>query len=398
MGMIGTIATKAHMKQRLLTPGPTMVPEDTLLELARPVFYHRSAQFRQLLGEVTEGLQYVFRTRHPVLTLTASGTGGMEAAVACCLPPGSKAICCIAGRWGERWRHLCQTFGVEPICLTAPHGEPVRPEQLAHALAQHPDAAGVCATLSETATGVRNDIAAFGRLTAPTPALLLVDAISGLAAIECRTDDWHIDVCVSGSQKALMLPPGLAFVSVSDRAWQRMEDHPPERVFYFDLRKYRDALKTGDAPYTPANSLVRALKVSLDRLRAEGIENVWARHARIAAAARAGVQAMNLELFASQPADGLTVFRVPAGIDGAALLAELQKKHGIHLTGGQDTLKGKIIRLGHMGYTDQFDVLAALSALELVLLQMGHPLEPGRGVAAFQQSLARSIRTPGTGM
>jgi aspartate aminotransferase-like enzyme len=378
------------MKPRLLTPGPTPVPEDVLLETAKPVFYHRSAQFRQLLTDVTEDLQYVFCTKNPVLTLAASGTGGMEAAVANCLPSGSKAICLISGRWGERWRNLCKAFGVEPVAVTAPYGEPVRPEQLAEALRKHPDAVGVCATLSETATGVRNDVQSFGALVAPTPAVLLVDGISGLGVVECRTDDWRVDICVTGSQKALMLPPGMAFVSVSDKAWRKIEQNPTHG-FYFDLRRYREGLKTGDAPFTPALSLVRGLRLSLKRLRGEGIENVWARHARVAAAARAAVQALGLELFASQPADGLTVFKAPDGLDGVVLLTKLEKQYGVKLAGGQDALKGKIVRLGHMGYIDQWDVLAALGALELVLLEMGWPVEAGTGVAAFQQALARDV-------
>jgi aspartate aminotransferase-like enzyme len=382
------------MKQRMLTPGPTPVPEDTLLEMARPVFYHRSPQCRQLLVEVMEDLQYVFCTRQTVLPLTCSGTGGMEAAVGSCVPPGAKVICLISGRWGERWRNLARAFGAEVVSVTVPYGQAVQPGQLALALAQNPDAAAVCATLSETATGVRNDVAAFGKLVAQTPALLLVDSISGLGVMECRTDDWHIDLNVTGSQKALMLPPGLAFVSVSEKAWRRIDATAP-RGFYFDLRKYRDGLKaTGDTPFTPAHTLLRALKVSLKQLRTEGIENVWARHARVAAAARAGVQALNLELFAAQPADGLTVFKVPEGIDGAALLGKMEKKYGMRLAGGQDTLKGKIGRLGHMGYIDQWDVLAAIAALELVLLEMGHAVEPGAGVTAFQQALAQGVPRP----
>jgi aspartate aminotransferase-like enzyme len=212
--------------------------------------------------------------------------------------------------------------------------------------------------------------------------------------MECRTDDWHIDLCVTGSQKALMLPPGLAFVSVSDKAWQRIEQNPPGRVFYFDLRKYRDKINDPDTPFTPAHTLVRALRHSLRRIRAEGIENVWARHARMAAAARAGVRALGLELLAAQPVDGLTVIKMPPGIDGQAVLSRLEKQYGIKLAGGQDTLKGKVVRLGHMGYTDPFDVLAGLSALELVLLEMGHALEPGAGVAAAQQVLARAVAAP----
>jgi aspartate aminotransferase-like enzyme len=379
------------MKPRLLTPGPTPVPEETLLELARPVTYHRTAQFRQVLTEVLDDLKYVYCTKNTVVALTASGTGGMEAALGNVVPPGGKAICLISGRWGERWRNLCKAFGIEAVNVTVPYGESVQPDQLAAALKQHPDAAAVCATLSETATGARNDIRSFGRLVAPTPAVFVVDAISGLGVVECRTDDWQIDLCVTGSQKALMLPAGLAFVSVSDKAWQKIDANTALRAFYFDLRKYRESLKGGDTPFTPANTLVRALRHSLKRLRAEGIENAWARQSRMAAAARAGVQALGLELFAREPADGLTVFKVPAGLDGVALLTKLEKQYGLKLAGGQDVLKGKIVRLAHMGYIDQFEVLAAISGLELVLLEMGHPVEPGTGVAAAQQVLAQAV-------
>jgi aspartate aminotransferase-like enzyme len=379
------------MKQRLLTPGPTPVPEETLLELARPVPYHRTPEFRQLLREVTEDLQYVFRTKNPVLTLTSSGTGGLEAALVNCLPPGAKAICLIAGRFGERWRNLCRAFGIEAVSVTTPYGQAVSPEQLAGALKDHPDAQAVCATLCETSTGVAHDIAAFGRLTASTPAVLLVDAISGLGAMEYRGDDWQVDVCVAGSQKALMLPPGLAFVSVSDKAWKLIERNPNPRAFYFDLKKARVKLQENDTPYTPAHTLVRALRVSLKRIRAEGIEAVWARQARVAAAARAGFQAMGLELFAARPADGLTVPRMPPGIDGTVLLGKLEKQYGLKLANGQDQLKGKIIRLAHMGYLDQFDVLTGLAGVELVLKEMGHPVEPGSGLAAAQRVLAEAV-------
>jgi serine---pyruvate transaminase len=380
-------------KFRLLTPGPSPVPEDTLLELAKPVFYHRSAEFRQLFGEVEEDLRYVFRTRHRVMTLTCSGTGAMEAAVSNTLPPGSKAICLISGRWGERWRNLCKAFGVESVNVTVPYGQAVQPEHLARALADHPDALAVFATLSETATGVANDLAGFGKLVGPTNKLLIVDTISGLGVMECQTDDWSIDINVTGSQKALMLPPGLAFLSVSDKAWKQIEQNTAARVFYFDLKKYRDNLKDNDTPFTPAHTLIRALRVSLKRIRAEGIENVWARHARMGAAARAGMKAMGLELFAERPAEGLTVAKVPPGIDGNALIAKLEKQYGLRLANGQDVLKGKIVRLAHMGYADQFEVLAALSGIELVLLEMGFAVKPGSGVAAAQQVLAEGIRS-----
>lgn len=376
-------------KQRLLTPGPTPVPEETLLELARPVVYHRTAEFRQVLGEVLEDLRYVYQTSNPVIPLTCSGTGGLEAAVVNTVPSGARVICLVAGRFGERFRNICKAFGAETVVVSAPPGEPVPPEHLARALAEHPDAVAVTATLSETSTGVANDVAGYGKLVAATGAVLLVDAISGLGVMECRTDAWHVDLCVTGSQKALMLPPGLAFVSVSDKGWRAIEQNPSPRAFYFDLKKAREALRTNDTPYTIAHTLVSALRVSLKKIRAEGIEQVWAYQERNAAAARAGFRAMGLELLATRPAAGLTVARLPAGIDGTALLARLERGYGLKLAGGQDSLKGKIIRLGHMGYIDQFDVLAALAGVELVLIEMGYSLEPGQGIAAAQQVWAR---------
>lgn len=380
------------MKQRLLTPGPTPVPEETLLELAKPVFFHRTPEFRQILGEVLADLQYVFCTKNPVIPLTSSGTGGLEAAIANCLPAGSKAICLIAGRFGERWRSLCKAFGVEAITVSVPYGQAVQPEQLSRALADHPDALAVCSTLSETSTGVANDIPAFSKLVAKTPAVHLVDAISALGAMECRTDAWQIDVCVTGSQKALMMPPGLAFLSVSDKAWQLIERNPAPRAFYFDLKKARAKLETNDTPYTPAHTLIRAMKVSLKKIRDEGIENIWARQARNAAAARAGFQALGFELFAERPADGLTVVKMPPSLDSTVILGKLEKQYGLKLANGQDNLKGKIMRLAHMGHIDQFDILAALSGVELVLQEMGHPVVPGSAVAAAQKTLAQAIR------
>jgi aspartate aminotransferase-like enzyme len=380
------------MKQRLMTPGPTPVPEETLLELAKPVFFHRSAEFRQILADVLQDLQYVFQTKHPVIILTSSGTGGLEAAVANSIPAGAKALCLSAGRFGERWKSICKAFGIKAIEVTAPYGQAIPPEQLAQALKEHPDAVAVCTTLSETSTGVLHDIAAYGRLVANTPALLLVDAISGLGVVECKTDEWNIDVCVTGSQKALMLPPGLAFVSVSPKAWAAMEKREPSNVFYFDLRKAKSKLDTPDTPFTPAHTLIRALRASLKRIRAEGIENVWARQARNGAAARAAFQALGLELFAARPASGLTVPKMPAGIDSTVLLEKLEKRYGLKLANGQDNMKGKILRLAHMGYIDQFDVLAAISGIELVLQEMGYPVKPGAGVAAAQQVFAEAVK------
>jgi aspartate aminotransferase-like enzyme len=375
------------MKPRLFTPGPTPVPEETLLELARPVTYHRAPEAKAILAEVTEDLKYVFQTSNPVMTLTSSGTGGMEAAAVNTLAPGEKAILLTAGRWGERWRGILKAHGANIVAVEVPYGKAVTPDMLQKALGANPDAQAVFATLSETSTGVGHDLEAFGKLVAKTDALLIVDGISGLGAMECRTDAWNLDVVVTGSQKALMLPPGLAFVSVSDKAWKKIEA-TPVRSFYFDLRRYRKAVAENDTPFTPANTLIKAQRASLKRIRSEGIENLWDRHARIAAACRAGVNAMGLEVFAERPNNALTVIAVPAGVDGSGTLKKLEKGYGYKLADGQDTMKGKIWRLSHMGYTDAFDVLGALAALELVLLEGSFKLEPGAGVAAFQRSYA----------
>lgn len=379
------------MKLRLMTPGPTPVPEETLLDLARPVFFHRTAEFRAILGDVVEDLKYVFQTKHPVIVLTSSGTGGMEAAVINSLSPGDKAILLLCGRWGERWRNICKVHGIEFIPLEVPYGQSNKPEQLESALKQHPDTKAVFTTFCETSTGARNDIKSFGQIVGKTPALFVVDTISGLATMECRTDDWQIDINVTGSQKALMLPPGLAYVSVSPKAWAVIDKNKAVRSFYLDLKKYKAKLEEGsDTPYTPAHTLIRAQRASLKRMRAEGIENVWARHGRMAGATRAAATAMNLKLFAEHPADGLTVITVPAGMDGTAVLSAIEKKHGFKLANGQDDYKGKIWRLAHMGYIDQFDVLGAISAMELELLAAGYKMDAGAGVAAAQRALAQA--------
>src|SRR5262249_38109147 len=271
--------------------------------------------------------------------------GGMEAAVSNLIAPGKKAILLTAGRWGERWRGIMKGFGINVVSVGVPYGKAVQPAQLEEAPAKNTDAVAVFAPPREALNGVGHDIEAFGKLVAKTPAVLVVDGISGLGAMECRTDDWKIDVCVAGSQKALMLPPGLAYVSVSPKAWNVIESNTAAKNFYFDLKRYRAKLAENDTPFTPANTLIKAQRVSLKKIRAEGIENLWARHARMGAAARAGVAAMGLANFAERPNNALTVVNVPPGVDGNELLKNLEKKYGYKLANGQDTLKGKIWRL-----------------------------------------------------
>lgn len=371
---------------RLLTPGPTQVPPRALLALARQVRHHRTEEFRRLLAEVLEGLKYVFQTQHDVLVLTSSGTGAMEAAVSNVVPRGGKAIVLESGKFSERWRRIAEAFGIRVVRHEVPWGEAFAPDDVGRLLGDHPDAVAVYTTLSESSTGVGHDIEAIGRVVASSSALLVVDAISGAGAMECRTDDWGIDLLVVGSQKALMAPPGLAFVAVSPKAWNQIESID-RQAFYFDLVAYRKALAEPDTPYTPAISLVVALAESLREIRAEGMESRWARARRLAQATRAGLQALGMKLVAARPADSLTAAYFPEGIDGKKFLNRLEERFGVKLAGGQGPLKGKILRIAHFGTIDELDILSALAAMELVLVELGRPITLGASVAAASQVL-----------
>src|SRR5215218_1588841 len=373
-------------KPRLMTPGPASVPEDVLLELARPVIHHRSAEAKQVITEVSAGLKEVFQTANDVLILTASGTGAMEAAAVNTVPPGGKALVLNAGHFAARWADICKAVGIEAVMLGTEWGQPVGPARVASALKQHPDTACVMGTLSETSTGTGHPVEAIGKVVAETPALFAVDGISGVGAMECRTDAWKIDVLCVGSQKALMLPPGLAFVSVSPKAWARI-DAFEAKSFYFNLKAARKKMKEFDTPFTPAHTLILALRASLRRIRSEGIEAVWKRHRLMSEACQAGVQALGLELFSARPAEGLTAFRVPEGLKDSDIRGRLVERFGLTTIGGQGKLKGHIIRIGHMGYTDELDVVSGLAALEMVLDDLGYEVEPGSAVTAAQQVL-----------
>jgi aspartate aminotransferase-like enzyme len=373
-------------KPRLMTPGPSPVPEDVLLEIARPVIHHRSTEAVAIVAEVVEGLKYVFQTRNDVLILTSSGTGSMEAAVVNTVQAGSKAIVLDAGWFSSRWGVLCKTFGVEPIVVSTEWGQPVDPDRVASALREHPGASAVFGTLSETSTGTGHPVESIGRVVASTSAIFVVDGISGVGAMECRTDEWGVDVLCVGSQKALMIPPGLAFLAVSPKAWAKI-DAFESPSYYFNLELARKSMKDFATPFTPAHTLIGGLKIALNRIKAEGIENVWTRHRRMSLACQAGVKALGLQLFSSKPAEGMTVFRVPDGLKDASIRAGLSERFGITTIGGQDRLKGQIIRIGHMGYMDEIDVVAGLSALELILHDLGYPVEAGSAVTASQRVL-----------
>jgi aspartate aminotransferase-like enzyme len=369
-----------------------MVPEEVLSELARPVIHHRSAEAKQVVAEVTAGLKEVFRTRNDVLILTASGTGAMEAAAVNTVPPGGKALVLNAGLFGARWVTICKAFGIDAVSLDFEWGRPVDPDRVAEALRQHPDTACVMGTLSETSTGTGHPVEAIGRVVAATPAVFAVDGISGVGAMECRTDEWGIDLLCVGSQKALMLPPGLAFVAVSPKAWAKI-DAFESHSYYFNLKAARARMKEFDTPYTPAHTLILALRAALRRIQEEGLDNVLQRRRRMSEACQAGVQALGLELFSSRPAEGLTAFRVPDGLKDTQIRNRLSDRFGITSVGGQAKLEGRIVRIGHMGYTDEIDVIATLAALEMALAELGLDVEPGCAVTAAQRVLIRSGST-----
>lgn len=376
-------------QRRLMTPGPTQVPEPARLRLAQQITHHRTEEFRALLAEVLQGLQYVFQTRNDVVLLASSGTGAMEAAVVNVVPRGGKALVLESGKFSERWRKIAEAFGIEVVSHVVPWGVPFEAADVARLLDEHPDVMAVYATLSETSTGVGHDIAAIGRVVAPRKALFVVDGISSVGAMECRTDDWSIDVLVVGGQKALMAPPGIACLAISPAAWKQIEAIP-RQAFYFDLVAYRRVLAGPDTPYTPAIPLVAALAENLRLFRAEGIEQFWARTKRLAAATRAGVEALGMPLVAQRPADSFTAANVPEGIDGKQLLTRLESRFGVKLAGGQGPLKGKIVRIAHMGIIDELDILGTIAGLELVLTELGRPVVLGSGVAAASQVFAQA--------
>lgn len=379
-------------KQRLFTPGPTEVPESARLSMAQSLRHHRTPEFRAVLAEVFDGLKYAFATKNDVLLFASSGTGAMEAAVVNCVPRGRKAIVLESGKFAERWREMCERFGIEVIRYEVPWGEAFEPAEVARLLAENPDAAAVFSTLLETSTGVGHDIEGIGRVVRPSNALFVVDGISGVGVMECRTDEWGIDVLAVGAQKALMTPPGLAFLAVSPAAWRQIEANPNRPAFYFDLLAYRKALAASDTPYTPAIPLVRALAESLRLIRAEGIERIWARGTMLANAIRAGVGAIGLRLAASRPADGMTAVFFPENIDGNQFLTRIEARFGVKFAGGQGGWKGKIFRIAHMGMIDELEVLSCLAAIELVLVELGQNVKLGVAVAAASQVFADAAK------
>jgi len=383
-------------KAYLITPGPTPIPPEVSSKEGLPVLHHRTHEFGVIFTEVIEGLKYVFQTKNDVLLLTSSGTGAMESAVANLLSAGDTAIVASSGAFGERWGKILGIYGAKVVFVRAADGYAVEPAKIQQALKEHPEAKAVFCQHTETSTGVVTDIQKFGDIVAATSAVLVVDAISGLGGQDLQTDAWKLDVVVAGSQKGLMTAPGLAMVSVSEKAWKLIGSSKNPR-FYFDYKKMKESIPDKETPYTPAVTLVVAMAEALRQIKQEGLSNVLARHAWLAEATRAGVQALGLEIFAKNPCNVLTSVVVPAGIDGKQLIKRLREDYGVSIAGGQVHLLGKIFRLAHMGYMERFDVIVALSAVEMMLHEMGSKVELGKGVAAAQRVFLGKIKASPAG-
>jgi aspartate aminotransferase-like enzyme len=360
-------------KRYLMTPGPTPVPPAVLAAMASPVVHHRSPEFTPIFERTLARLREVYRTENDVLMFTSSGTGAMESAVANLVSPGDRVVVVSAGSFGERWTSLARAYGAEVDELAYEWGETPDPADL-----RGRDGKVVFLTHSETSTGVVADVRALASVARENGSLVAVDAISSLGAVPLETDEWGLDVVVSASQKALMTPPGVAFASVSDRAHAARSTSPR---FYFDWQRIRAAQEKLDAAYTPAVSVIAALDVALGILLAEGLDATFERHVRLGRACRAGAKAMGLELFSpdDDSAAVVTANRAPDGIDATDVVHALLADHGITIANGQGPLKGRIFRIGHIGYFDVFDITTALAAVELVLSELGADVE--RGVA-----------------
>jgi len=376
-------------KKYLFAPGPTPVPPQVLAAMAEPIVHHRAADFRAVYERCLERLRQVFRTEQDVLLFTSSGTGAMESAVANLLAPGDPVLAIAAGGFGERWVQIARAYGCDVDELAYEWGETPSAEDVAARLAARP-ARVVLMTQSETSTGVVSDVRALAAAAHEGGALAVCDAISSLGAVPLAMDDWEIDVVLSGSQKALMTPPGLAMVAVSDAAWERLSESPR---FYFDWRKTRDAQAKLDAPFTPAISLIAGLEVALGLLLETGLDEAFAHHARLGRACREGIKAMGLELFSpdEERSAVVTAVRSPEGIDSDDVLKSLRDRWGVTLAPGQGRLKGKVFRIGHIGWYDVFDITTALAAVELVLAELGADVERGVAVTRALEAYSEPV-------
>jgi aspartate aminotransferase-like enzyme len=375
-------------KHFLFTPGPTPIPPESLLAMASQIDYHRSVEAVLQIKDVSEKLKQVFQTQNDVLILTSSGTGAMESIVSNLLSRGDEVIVIRSGKFGERWGEICSAYGVDFFPIDFEWGNSVDPQMVADLLDKRPDAKAVFSTLCETSTGALHDIKSLGEITKHRSTLLVVDAVSALGADDLQMDSWGVDVVVSCSQKGLMTPPGLAFAALNQSAWETSENATLPK-YYFDLRKAQRASWDGSTPYTPAITFITALQSALNRITTDGIRNVITRHACLAEATRSAVKAIGLNIFATNPANTLTSIRLPEQIDGVRFVKMMREKHGITFAGGQGKLRGKIIRIAHLGWMGEYDMVVAIAALERGLTEIGQEVPLGAGVSAAQEVFHR---------
>jgi aspartate aminotransferase-like enzyme len=373
----------------LMTPGPTPVAPETNLAMAQPIIHHRSPLFMEILGEVRADLKYLFETEQEVLIFAATGTGAMEGAVANTLSAGDTALVVDGGKFGERWTELCNVYGVKAERLGVTWGKAVDPKDVAKMLDANPAIKAVFVQANETSTGVSHPVQELAEVTKSRPGtILVVDAISALGGYSIPMDKWGIDVLVAGSQKAMMLPPGLAFAALSPKAWGFVKESKLPK-YYFNFSKALKSAEKNQTPYTSPVTLIMGLKEVLGKIKKVGLEKIYAHNERLSKACKAAMKAMGLELYSKDnPSTVLTAVLAPAGVDGQKVVAELRKK-GIWIAGGQAEAKGKIFRIAHMGFIDTVDLLGTIGGLEEVLTTLGYKVQPGVGLKAAQEVLAK---------
>jgi aspartate aminotransferase-like enzyme len=376
-------------KQRLLTPGPTPLLPAALHAMMGSDIHHRTEDFRKLYKQVLTDLKSVLGTANDVLVLVASGTGGLEASAQNFFSPGDEVVVCSAGKFGERWVEVAKAFGMKATVLTAPYGDAVSAQAVENALAQNNNIKGVFVQASETSTGAQHDVKSMGLAIKKTDAIFVVDAITGLGTMPLDIDGWGLDIVIGGSQKAFMIPPGLAFLSISPKAWNRAESSTAPR-FYFDLKKERKNAAGGESSWTPNTSLLLALAEALKYIQSIGMDKLVENAQMLAHATREAMKTLGLELFSSAPGSSVTAVRPPAGIDSGVIVKEYRNRFNAIITNGQGSMKGQIFRLAHLGYFDFHDLFAIIAELEIILAGQDFPVRFGSGVAAVQKIYAEA--------
>jgi len=371
-------------KQRLLTPGPTPLYPPALHAMMASDIHHRTEDFRKVYRSALADLKEVMGTTHDVLMFAASGTGAMDASVSNLFSRGDKVIVCVAGKFGERWAEIAKAYGLDATVLTSPYGEVVSPERVEAALAAEPATRGVFVQASETSTGAAHDVRAMASAIAPTGAIFVVDAITGLGTMPLDIDGWGLDVVIGGSQKAFMIPPGLAFMSISPKAWS-FADTATLPHYYFNLKKEKKSGDAGESSWTPSTALILALAEALKYVKQLGMPHLIENAQMLARATRAAVQKLGLELFSPQsPGSSVTAVKAPRGLDSGVIVKEFRSRFGAVIANGQGSMKGQIFRIAHLGYFDFADLFAVVAELEIILHANGYPVEFGAGVAAVQ--------------